>query len=227
MVSMPTGIIVFLFYALVLGYSVAYAITQTTDHPVFSFEDIRADGVLVMEVIAFIVFSLGCIYILYLFLYTLKYKPGRPHRHNVFMAISAAFFISTVVFFFVGGYDLYSYSASKILFTLCFMNLYSFFLQYLYAPTEKQVRDINKESVPLVAPEEIDIPDGEVLIDMSEVRSGKAKIKEKVEGKGKVEGKVESKGEGSEGSEEGRESSLSARERRKRKRKLHGMNSSK
>ncbi len=155
MVNVPTGIIVFLFYALVLGYSVAYAITQTTDHPVFSFEDITASGVIVMEVMAFIVFSLACVYIIYLFLYTLKFKPARSHRHNVFMAISAAFFISTVVFFFVGGYDLYSYSASKIIFTLCFMNLYSFFLQYLYAPTQRQVRDANKENVPLVVNEEL------------------------------------------------------------------------
>jgi hypothetical protein len=33
----PIAILVFLFYALILGYTVAYAITQTTDHPVFSF----------------------------------------------------------------------------------------------------------------------------------------------------------------------------------------------
>ena len=36
-INAPTAIIVFLFYALVLGYSVTYAITQTTDYPVFSF----------------------------------------------------------------------------------------------------------------------------------------------------------------------------------------------
>lgn len=122
-------------YALVLGYSVAYAITQTTDHPVFSFEDISSKGVIAMEVIAFVVFSLACVYIIYLFLYTLNYKPSRAYRHNIFMAFSAAFFVSTIVFFFVGGYDLYNYSASKIFFTLCFMNMYSFFLQYLYAPS--------------------------------------------------------------------------------------------
>jgi hypothetical protein len=151
-VSAPTAVIVFLFYSIVLGYSVAYAITQTTDHPVFSYEDITSRAVIILEIIAFVVFGLACIYIIYLFLYTLKFKPDRPHRHNVFMVISAAFFISTIVFFFVGGYDLYAYSASKIIFTLCFMNLYSFFLQYLYSPTGKQMRDIHKEGIPLVVP---------------------------------------------------------------------------
>jgi hypothetical protein len=31
-----------------MGYSVAYAITQTTIHPVFSFEDVTAPGVVAM-----------------------------------------------------------------------------------------------------------------------------------------------------------------------------------
>jgi hypothetical protein len=161
-------VIVFICYALILGYSVAYAITQTTDHPVFSFEDVRSDGVIAMGVVAFMVFSLACVYIIYLFVHTLMYKPNRPYRHNVFMALSAAFFISTIVFFFVGGYDLYNYSASKIFFTFCFMNMYSFFLQYLYAPSLAQIRSLYRETVPLVAPD-IDIPDcGEVLVDISD-----------------------------------------------------------
>jgi hypothetical protein len=84
------------------------------------------------------------------------------------MAISAVFFICTAVFFFVGGYDLYAYSASKIIFTLCFMNMYSFFLQYLFAPTTRQIRSLNRESVPLAAMD-LEMPDGgEVLVDITD-----------------------------------------------------------
>lgn len=129
------AVIFFVFYAIILAYSTAYAITQTTDHPVFSFEDISTTGVKVMKILAFIAFSLASAYIVYLYIYILKYKNIKADRHKIFMVISAAFFISTVVFFFVGGYDLYSYSGSKMLFTLCFMNMYSFLLQYLYTPT--------------------------------------------------------------------------------------------
>jgi hypothetical protein len=122
-----------------------------------------------MEVVAFVVFSLACVYIIYLFCYILKFKPNRLYRHNVFMGLSAAFFISTVVFFFVGGYDLFTYSGSKIFFTLSFMNMYSFFLQYLYAPTRKQIRKLHRESMPLVGDvaDLIEIPDnGEVIVDI-------------------------------------------------------------
>lgn len=84
------------------------------------------------------------------------------------MVFTLIFFISTIVFFFVGGYDLYNYSASKIFFTLTFMNLYSFYLQYLYAPTTKQMRTFmreSKEGVPLMADDLIEIPEsGEVEI---------------------------------------------------------------
>ena len=138
------AIIFFVFYAIILAYSTAYAITQTTEHPVFSLEDISTTGVYVMKILAYAAFSFACVYIVYLYISILKYKPIREDRHNIFMVLSAVFFISTIVFFFMGGYDLYSYSGSKILFTLCFMNMYSFFLQHLYYPTKKQERDLLK-----------------------------------------------------------------------------------
>lgn len=61
------------------------------------------------------------------------------------MAFTFIFFICTVTFFFVGGYNLYDYSAAKIMFTLSFMNLYSFYLQYFYAPTSRQIFRFKKE----------------------------------------------------------------------------------
>ena len=84
------------------------------------------------------------------------------------MAISAVFFVCTVVFFFVGGYDLYSYSASKIIFTLCFMNMYSFFLQYLFAPTDRQIKTISQESLTLAAINVEMLDAGEILVDISD-----------------------------------------------------------
>ena len=92
------------------------------------------------------VFGLACTYIIYLIIRAIKDRPNRLYRHNVFLVLTVIFFISTTVFFFVGGYDLYNYSASKIFFTLAFMNLYSFYLQYLFAPTAKQMKKFNRES---------------------------------------------------------------------------------
>jgi hypothetical protein len=134
-----------IFYTLVLGYSVAYAVTQTSDHPIFSYEDIRSGVIIGLEVVAFVAYSLACTYIIYLYICILKEKPNRLYRHNLFMIFTAVFFISTTVFFFLGGYDLYNYSASKIFFTFAFMNMYSFYLQYLYAPSPEQIKMFRRE----------------------------------------------------------------------------------
>lgn len=124
-----------LFYLIVLVYSAAYAISQFKSRPVFSYEDINSGTVKALSIIAFIAFIVVCLYIIYLYVYILRYKENRLYRHKVFMNISFFFFVSTIVFFFLGGYNVFSYSAPKIFFTFSFMNLYSFALQFLYSPT--------------------------------------------------------------------------------------------
>lgn len=150
---MPRIGIILIFYALVLSYTIAYAVLQTSDHPVFRYQDITSRTVFALAVTAFVIFGLACTYIIYLIIRVIRDRPNRLYRHNVFLVLTVIFFISTIVFFFVGGYNVYDYSAAKIFFTLAFMNLYSFYLQYLYAPTAKQMRKFAreaKETVPLM-----------------------------------------------------------------------------
>lgn len=72
------------------------------------------------------------------------------YRSSVFMYVSLLFFLSTIIFFFIGGYNIFDYSAPKIMFYITFMNFYSYFMQYLYCPTNEQVnRFENWEDRPL------------------------------------------------------------------------------
>lgn len=41
MIRAPVSILGVGFYVLILAYCVTYAVSQTTDHPVFSFEDVQ------------------------------------------------------------------------------------------------------------------------------------------------------------------------------------------
>lgn len=126
-----------------LAYLVAFAIDQTADFPIYSITDIQSQYVTILKIIAFSVFSLASLYIFYLFIQTCRLRPDRIYRHNIFLAFTSIFFISTIVFFFLGGYNLFDYSGPKILFTLCFMNMYSFYLQYFYAPTSSYIEYLN------------------------------------------------------------------------------------
>jgi hypothetical protein len=135
-ITIPFLLLFIIFYVIVLTYSTAYAISQYGDRPVFSYEDIHSTAVKALSIVAFITFIIACLYIFYLYIYIIRYKQNRLYRHKVFMNISFFFFLSTIIFFFLGGYNVFSYSAPKIFFTFSFMNLYSYALQYLYYPTE-------------------------------------------------------------------------------------------
>jgi len=139
LISKPKIIILVIFYVILLAYNGAYAISQTSDHPVFSTDSLRSPSVTGLKGLAYVVFALAVVYIIYLYIGIFSSKPHRMWRSSIFMYISMFFFISTIIFFFIGGYNVFDYSATKIMFYITFMNIYSYFLQYLYSPTKEQV----------------------------------------------------------------------------------------
>jgi hypothetical protein len=113
-----------------------------------------------------VVFAIAVVYVIWLYIGIISRKPHRMWRSSIFMYLSLFFFISTTVFFFLGGYNIFDYSAPKIMFYITFMNGYSYWLQYLYAPTKEEVRRCdrgeynrseNEELLDLPEEDEVDV----------------------------------------------------------------------
>lgn len=132
------------------AFILAFAYSQTEDHPIIYHENLISTPVEGLKIVAFIAFSIAILYIAYLYI-TVYRKINLKWRNKIFIVVSLAFFIITIVLFFIGGYSIFTYSAPLVMFTLTFMNCYSYFLQYLYCPTSNQLKKMgNAELINLI-----------------------------------------------------------------------------
>ena len=139
------------FYIFGLVYLVLYAILMTESHPSFSKRDITSPAVWVFIVFVLVSFIVYIVYVICNLVHIFTIRHLLQWRHKIFLVFFVIFFIGTAILFFADAYNLYTYSASKVMITFCLMNFYSFFLQYLYSPTQDEIdkcaRGVRKEII--------------------------------------------------------------------------------
>lgn len=59
-------------------------------------------------------------------------------RNQLFLLFSIFFIVLTVAFFFVEGFEINSLTGSRILLLYTLMNMYTFYLQYMYSITSEE-----------------------------------------------------------------------------------------
>jgi TRAP-type C4-dicarboxylate transport system permease small subunit len=91
----------------------------------------------VAKVFGYLAFTLGILYITYLYIRIFKEKLNKLWRSSLFMLITFFFVIIIAVLFYWGGFNIFNYSVSQIMLALCLSNAYSFYLQYMYCPTNE------------------------------------------------------------------------------------------
>lgn len=61
-------------------------------------------------------------------------------RNQLFMFFSIFFIIVTVVLFFADGFEINSFAGNRILLLFTVMNMYTFYLQYMYSITREETQ---------------------------------------------------------------------------------------
>lgn len=113
------------------------------EHPILSVKQIDIPFFKFLVIATTLGFFLVIIYLLYLFITIKERNQLVAYRNSLFMNISLLFFIGVVVVIVLGSLDVFSYSSGLILFSFGICNLYSYLLQYLYAPTQQEIRRFN------------------------------------------------------------------------------------
>ena len=138
LINTPNIVFTVIFYLVNLVYRVGFAMYQLSGRP-FTNPN-HADSILVniMYSISLFVFLFGLIYVL--MLYCDICGNGRLMWRNI-MFRNLSFFFYLVIFgiFLFGGFDIFEYSASKMIVTYTFSNFFSFYLQYLYMPCDQVI----------------------------------------------------------------------------------------
>ena len=132
--------IIIIFWLINMVYRVGFAMYQLSDRPFTN--PSHADNLLVniMYVISLFTFLFALIIVLMLYCDLCGSHSDRLLWRNImFRNISFFFYVVVSGIFLFGGFDIFQFSASKMIITYTFTNFFSFYLQYLYMPCNQIV----------------------------------------------------------------------------------------
>jgi hypothetical protein len=66
-------------------------------------------------------------------------------RNKLFLGISLFFFLVVCLLFMAGALEVFCYSPKKLIFSITFTNIYSYYLQYLYYESKYEEDGFEKE----------------------------------------------------------------------------------
>lgn len=124
-----------IFYLCGLAFSAAFAIIQVEEHPTLSSNNVENPFFKFLLICTILGFMLTIVYLIYLFVMIKQRREMLPYRHSLFMNMSLLFFIGVVIVIALGSLDVFTYSSALIMLSFAISNIYSYLLQYLYAPT--------------------------------------------------------------------------------------------
>ena len=135
-----TLVIILLFYIINMVYRVGFAMYQRSDRPLASPN--TADNLLVniMYIISMVTFLFALVFVMTLYC-DLCGRQDLLWRNKMFVNLSFFFYLVVFALFIFDGFDIFEYSAGKVMFTYLFMNIFSFYLQYLYTPCDQVLEE--------------------------------------------------------------------------------------
>lgn len=127
---------VLLFILLMVLYML-YANFRLNNHPMIPKQRLSDRSILVLDFITSILFGIVMAYLVLQYLRICCYKTDRLWRSELFMSYSILFMGAMVIFIFTdNALGSYSYDGTTVVFLYGLMNLYTWYLQYMYSPTK-------------------------------------------------------------------------------------------
>lgn len=120
------------FYVITYGYRIGSSIYQTFDRPLIDEIYKSSPYLSTTSFLCVLAFLFAMLYIFNLYCVLCDEKMDLMWRSKVFLNISFFFFVVVFCLFMIGAFEVFSFSPKKLIFSVTFTNIYSYYLQYLY-----------------------------------------------------------------------------------------------
>ena len=134
----------FVTYILSLVLYVEYALDHLDNLPIVPTHDLLTTRFIVLEIILLILVVCGFIYIAFRYIKICMSIEEKLWRNEMFMFFSLFFLFTTLVIFVINGFRIHSYHGNRILLLYTEMNMYTFYMQYMYSVTGEEVERIDR-----------------------------------------------------------------------------------
>jgi hypothetical protein len=110
-------------------------------------DDIKSGGIVAFELISFLIFAGGLVYIATQYIRSAMNFFSKIWRNQMFLLFSFIFFIVIIVMLVIDGFSVYEYTGNRILILFGFMNMYTIYMQYMYSINGAEADRLEKEKI--------------------------------------------------------------------------------
>ena len=132
-------------YILVLVLYTEIALDHIAGLPVVPTQDIHTRKFVALEILVLICIVAGFVYLLFRYITICTKVDEKMWRNQLFMFFSIFFLFVVLVMFFINGFSINDMAGNRMLLLFTVMNMYTFYLQYMYSITNEQRDNIDKE----------------------------------------------------------------------------------
>jgi hypothetical protein len=124
---------VLLWFTIVISYSILEKALNSD--PTVVYESHRGEAFIAFYVIEFILVSLILVYICIQYIIFCRDYDKLIWRYKVFGVFSLYFILVYALIMFTGSFQIRSFEGNRVLLTVSMMNLYIYYMQYMWSPT--------------------------------------------------------------------------------------------
>lgn len=122
-----------IFYVSLFVLQFQIALLRFSDSPLIFSDDFKSGGIVAFEIISFLIFAGGLVYIAVQFTRSAMNFFDKIWRNQMFLLFSFLYIVIILVMLIIEGFSVYEYTGNRILILFGFMNMYTIYLQYMFS----------------------------------------------------------------------------------------------
>lgn len=131
-------------YILVLVLYTLIAMDHIEGLPIVRTEELTSNKYIGLELISLLVVVLGFSYIVFTYIRLCIKADQLLWRNQLFLFFSVFFIVMVIALFFVNGFEINSFAGNRILLLFTMMNMYVFYMQYMYTISKEERDRVNR-----------------------------------------------------------------------------------
>ena len=133
------------FYISLFVLQFQIALLRFSDSPLIFSDDFKSGGIVAFEIISFLIFAGGLVYISVQFVRSAMNFFDKIWRNQMFLMFSFIYIVVIMVMLIIEGFSVYEYTGNRILILFGFMNMYTIYLQYMYSINNQEAAKLDRE----------------------------------------------------------------------------------
>lgn len=132
------------FYVSLFVLQFQIALLRFSDSPLIFSDDFKSGGIVAFEIISFLIFAGGLVYIAVQFTRSAMNFFDKIWRNQMFLLFSFLYIVVILVMLIIEGFSVYEYTGNRILILFGFMNMYTIYLQYMFSISSQEATKLDK-----------------------------------------------------------------------------------